>query len=34
MATIRTAIFVYERGGYANFLCSTILDFRDGSAWG
>jgi len=29
-----SAIVVYERGGYANFLCATILDFRDGSAWG
>ena len=28
-----SAIVVYERGGYANFLCATILDFRDGSAW-
>jgi hypothetical protein len=29
-----SAIVVYERGGYANFLCATILDFRDGSACG
>jgi hypothetical protein len=29
-----SAIVVYERGGYANFLCVTILDFGDGSAWG
>jgi hypothetical protein len=29
-----SAIVVYERGGYANFLCATILDIRDGSAWG
>jgi hypothetical protein len=29
-----SAIVVYERGGYANFLCATILDFRDRSAWG
>jgi hypothetical protein len=29
-----SAIVVYERGGYVSFLCATILDFRDGSAWG
>jgi hypothetical protein len=29
-----SAIVVYERGGYANFQCATILDFRDRSAWG
>ena len=28
-----SAIVVYERGGYANFLRAMILDFKDGSAW-
>jgi hypothetical protein len=28
-----SAIVVYEKGGYANLLCTTILDFRDGRAW-
>jgi hypothetical protein len=28
-----SAIVVYERGGYANFLRTTILDFRDGKTW-
>ncbi len=28
-----SAIFVYEKGGYANLLRTTILDFRDGRAW-
>jgi hypothetical protein len=28
-----SAIVVYERGGYANLLRTTILDFRDGKTW-
>lgn len=28
-----SAIVVYERGGYANVLRATILDFKDGTAW-
>jgi hypothetical protein len=28
-----SAIVVYEKGGYANLLRTTILDFRDGRAW-
>ena len=29
-----SAIVVYERGGFFNILRATIIDFRDGSAWG
>jgi hypothetical protein len=28
-----SAVVVYERGGYVNFLRTTILDFRDGKTW-
>jgi len=28
-----SAIVVYEGGGYANLLRTTILDFRDGKTW-
>jgi hypothetical protein len=28
-----SAIVVYERGGYANLLRTTILGFRDGKTW-
>jgi len=28
-----SAVIVYERGGYANFLRATILDFRGGRSW-
>jgi hypothetical protein len=29
----KSAIVVFERGGYANFLCVSVFDFEDGSAW-
>lgn len=29
-----SAIVVYERGGFFNILRATIIDFKDGSAWG